>query len=55
MAFEFRLPDIKGSEAEQIRAIRGYLYQLIPELSFALNTLSERVERLSEIQKNTED
>ena len=47
MTFEFRLPDVKGSEAEQLAAIRSYLYQLVPELSFAMNTLLERVEALS--------
>ena len=53
MTFEFRLPDIKGSDAEQLRAIRSYLYQLIPELSFAVNTLSERVEELSRVQDSS--
>ena len=50
MAFEFRLPDIKGSDEEQLRAIRSYLYQLVTELSWALNTLSERVDELNAVQ-----
>ena len=33
----FRLPDIKGSDAEQLRRIRSYLYQLVPQLELALN------------------
>jgi hypothetical protein len=38
MAIELRLPDIKGSDREQLKQIRSYLYQLIPELQFAFNS-----------------
>lgn len=39
MAFDFRLPDIKGTDREQLKQIRSYLYQLIPQLQFALNNM----------------
>lgn len=51
MAFEFRLPDLRGSEEEQIKAIRSYLYQLVPELAWAMNSLSERIDGLSAVQE----
>ena len=38
MAIDLRLPDIKGNDKEQLKQIRSYLYQLIPELQFALNS-----------------
>lgn len=37
MSIDLRLPDIKGNEREQLKQIRSYLYQLIPQLQFALN------------------
>ena len=36
-----RLPNINGTDSEMIRQIRSYLYQLIPELQFALSNASE--------------
>jgi hypothetical protein len=36
MNIDLRLPDIKGNDREQLRQIRSYLYQLIPQLQFAL-------------------
>jgi hypothetical protein len=32
------LPDVRGSDKEQLRAIRSYLYALVPELQWALDT-----------------
>ena len=38
---ELRLPSIKGAtEREQLAEIRGYLYQLVGELQFALNSIN---------------
>ena len=37
---DLRLPDISGSDREQLVKIRSYLYQLIPQLQFALNNVS---------------
>lgn len=34
---ELRLPDIRGTDKEQLSQIRSFLYQLIPQLQFALN------------------
>ena len=50
MTIELRLPDIKGSDEEQLRQIKSYLYQLVSELRFALGDLDERVEELNRIQ-----
>ena len=49
MGFRFRLPDIKGTDREQLRQLRGYLYQLIPQLQWALDAAgSVRKPSLSE-------
>lgn len=39
MPVQLRLPDITGSDKEQLVKIRSYLYKLIPELEFALNSI----------------
>jgi hypothetical protein len=39
MAIEFRLPHFTGSDREQISQIRSYLYQFIPQLQWALNSI----------------
>ena len=39
MAFEFRLPQFTGSDKEQLAQLRNYLYQFIPKLEWALNTI----------------
>ena len=39
MAFRFRLPDIKGTDREQLRQLRSYLYQLVPQLQWALDSV----------------
>lgn len=39
MSIDIRLPDISGStEAEQLRQVRSYLYQLAEQLQFALSS-----------------
>ena len=40
MGIDLRLPNISGNEREQLVQIRSYLYQLIPQLQFALNNVS---------------
>ena len=39
MSYDFRLPNIKGTDREQLAQIRSYLYQFIPQLQFALNSM----------------
>ena len=39
MGFRFRLPDIKGTDREQLRQLRSYLYQLVPQLQWALDSV----------------
>jgi hypothetical protein len=39
MSIDLRLPDIKGTDREQLKQIRSYLYQLVPQLQFALSTM----------------
>jgi hypothetical protein len=56
MAFNFRLPDLKGNDSEQLKQLKSYLYQLIPQLEWAFNTLQAEIEKLSvekdQINKN---
>ena len=40
MPVQLRLPNIAGSDREQLSQIRSYLYQIIPQLEFALNNVS---------------
>lgn len=40
MSIELRMPNINGNEREQLVQIRSYLYQLIPQLQWALNNTS---------------
>lgn len=43
MSIKIRLPNITGStEAEQLRQIRGYLYQMVEQLNLALNSAEEQ-------------
>ncbi|MBQ2988904.1 MAG: hypothetical protein IJD59_07355 [Clostridia bacterium] len=37
MSIQLRLPDVKGTDREQLRQIRSYLYQLVPQLQWALD------------------
>lgn len=39
MPVQLRLPNIAGSDREQLSQIRAYLYQIIPELQWALNAV----------------
>ena len=39
MNIELRLPNINGTDKEQLAQLRSYLYQLVPQLQWALNTL----------------
>ena len=39
MAFRFRLPDIRGTDREQLRQLRSYLYQLVPQIQWALDSV----------------
>lgn len=40
MSYEFRLPNIVGNDKEQLQALKSYLYQFIPQLQWALNTIN---------------
>lgn len=40
MGIELRLPNISGSEREQLVQMRSYLYQLVPQLQWALNAVN---------------
>ncbi len=48
MDVQLRLPDIKGDDREQLRRIRSYLYQLVPQLQWALETAQNRAQTESE-------
>lgn len=39
MSYDFRLPQFSGNDREQIAQIKSYLYQFIPKLEWALNTI----------------
>ena len=39
MSIELRLPTINGTDKEQLAQIRSYLYQLVPQLQWALSTI----------------
>lgn len=40
MGFDFRMPNIVGNDREQLQQIRSYLYQFIPQLEWALNSIN---------------
>jgi hypothetical protein len=42
----FRLPDISGTEKEQLAKVRSYLYQLIPALNYAIERLGTSKETI---------
>ena len=52
MDVKLRLPDIKGTEVEQLKQIRSYLYQLIPQLQFALDNVSANSEEITATPKS---
>lgn len=39
MQVDFRMPNIVGNDREQLQQIRSYLYQFIPQLQWALNSI----------------
>lgn len=39
MSFDFRMPNITGNDKEQLAQLRSYLYQFIPQLQWALNSI----------------
>lgn len=39
MNIDLRLPDISGTDAQQLAKIRSYLYQFIPQLQWALSNI----------------
>lgn len=43
MQVDFRIPNITGNEREQLQQIRSYLYQFIPQLQWALNSMETSV------------
>lgn len=46
MSMDIRLPDLQeGSEAQQLRQIRSYLYQLAVQLQFALGSVNQAQEQ----------
>lgn len=48
MSIDLRMPSINGNEREQLIQIRSYLYQLIPQLQWALNNVN-----VSEVSSNS--
>lgn len=40
MSVDLRLPDISGSDAQKLEKMRSYLYQLIPQLQWALENVN---------------
>lgn len=40
MSAELRLPNISGTDEEQLAQIRSYLYQLIPQLQWMFQSMS---------------
>ena len=43
MGFELRMPNIKGAtDAEQIAQIKSYLYQIVEQLQFIIDTLDNQ-------------
>ena len=52
MSIDIRLPNITGAtEAEQLQQIRSYLYQLAPQLNWALSTLETKESSVAAVQK----
>ena len=54
MAIEIRLPNINGkTDSEQLSQIRSYLYQLAPQLQWALDTVGKGESSNVVLQKNS--
>lgn len=47
MSIDIRLPQISGTEKEMLLQIRSYLYQLAPQLQWALEDINKRQETFS--------
>lgn len=47
MSFDIRLPQISGTDREMLMQIRSYLYQLAPQLQWALENVNKRQETFS--------
>lgn len=52
MSVQLRLPNIVGTDREQLAQIRSYLYQIIPQLEFALNNVSTSTNVVATIPKS---
>lgn len=52
MPVQLRLPNITGNDREQLAQIRSYLYQIIPQLEFALNNVSTASNVVATIPKS---
>lgn len=56
MSVDLRLPNITGTDKEQLAQMRSYLYQIIPQLQWALNTVEtsvNTVHTVTEVKNNT--
>ncbi len=53
MSIELRLPSINGTEREQLAQIRSYLYQIVPQLQWALNNISAPQSVVQQIIRTT--
>jgi hypothetical protein len=55
MSIDLRMPSINGNDREQLIQIRSYLYQLIPQLQWALNNVNTTVssEAVEQIARRT--
>lgn len=43
MFIDLQMPNIKGSEKEQLEQMRSYLYRIIPQLQIVLNSIETSV------------
>lgn len=52
MASELRLPNLHGNEREQLVQLKSYLFQLIPQLQYELNQLSNKTTATNNTETN---
>ena len=50
---DLRLPNISGTDKEQLSQIRSYLYQIIPQIQFALNNAGGSASYTMEVTNRT--
>lgn len=50
---DLRLPNISGTDKEQLSQIRSYLYQIIPQIQFALNNAGGSASYAMEVTNRT--